>query len=226
MEALGTALLTDEIPAARATTTIVSRVEIAEALRLSSPELYLDLEQGDDRSTVGIRWTHDELEQLLDRAGGDDILFAFDRDQLQLAFDDVEAHGLRERALVFTVAVAGALGSSAAIANAAPVIERGSDGAATVASVQALAADSAGGITSSWANVQSEGSLSVRQRRNRPLCRKRPFIIPSNSTSQTRSISSGSHDKSLVAFHRLGPPGMRAPLAAASVIASAQPRHG
>jgi len=148
MEALGTALLTDEIPAARATTTIVSRVEIAEALRLSSPELYLDLEQGDDRSTVGIRWTHDELEQLLDRAGGDDILFTFDRDQLQLAFDDVEAHGLRERALVFTVAVAGALGSSAAIANAAPVIERGSDGAATVANVQALAADSAGGITS------------------------------------------------------------------------------
>lgn len=154
MEALGTALLTDEIPASRAITTIVSRVEIAEALRVSSPELFLDLEQGDEHSTVGIRWTHDELEQLLDRASGDDILFTFDRDQLQLAFDDVEAHGLRERALVFTVAVAGALGSSAAIANAAPVIERGSDGAASVATVQALASSSVGGVES---NVRTPG---------------------------------------------------------------------
>jgi len=154
MEALGTALLTNEIPAPRAVTTIVPRIQIAEALRVSSPELFLDLEQGNDRSTVGIRWTHDELEQLLDRASGDDILFTFDRDQLQLAFDDVEAHGLRERALVFTVAVAGALGSSAAIANAAPVIERGSDGAASVATVQSLAASSVGGVES---NVRTPG---------------------------------------------------------------------
>jgi hypothetical protein len=154
MEALGTALLTDDIPATRAITTIVPRVQIQEALRISSPELFLDLEHGDERSTVGISWSHDELEQLLDRTNGDDILFAFDRDQLQLAFDDVEAHGLRERALVFTVAVAGALGSSAAIANAAPVIERGSDGAASIATVQALAVDSTGGITS---NVRTPG---------------------------------------------------------------------
>jgi hypothetical protein len=150
----GTALLTDEIPAARAITTIVSRVEVEEALRDRSPELYLDVEQGEDRSTIGISWSHDELEQLLNRASGDDILFTFDRDQLQLALDDVEAHGLRERALVFTVAVAGALGSSAAIANAAPVIERASDGAASVATVQALASSSAGGVES---NVRTPG---------------------------------------------------------------------
>ena len=128
---------------------------IAEALRERSPELYLDLEQGERAdATVGISWSHDELEQLLDRATGDDILFAFDRDQLQLAFDDVEAHGLRERALVFTIAVAGALGSSAAIANAAPTIERDSDGAPPIATVQALATDSVGGITS---NVRTPG---------------------------------------------------------------------
>src|SRR5690348_13533226 len=148
MEALGTAVLTHEIPAPRAVTTIVSREAISDALRESSPELFLDLEQGEEHSTVGIRWTHDELEQLLDRATGDDILFSFDRDQLQLAFDDVEAHGLREKALVFTVAVAGAIGSSAAIANAAPVIERGGDSAASVSTVQALSANSAAAITS------------------------------------------------------------------------------
>ena len=154
METLGTAVLTEEIPATRAITTIVSRVDIADALKHSSPELFLDLEHGGERSSVGITWTHAELEQLLDRASGDDILFAFDRDQLQLAFDDVEAHGLRERALVFTVAVAGALGSSAAIANAAPVIERGSDSAASAATVQALASAATGGITS---NVHTPG---------------------------------------------------------------------
>src|SRR5689334_21028915 len=113
MEALGTAVLTNDIPAARAVTTIVSREAIADALRETSPELYLDLTQGDERSTIGIGWSHEELEQLLDRANGDDIMFSFDRDELQLAFDDVEAHGLRDKALVFTVAVAGALGSSA-----------------------------------------------------------------------------------------------------------------
>lgn len=154
METQGTALLTEEIPAPRAITTIVSREEIAGALQEPSPELFLDLEHGDERSTIGISWSHEELERLLDRAGGDDIMFSFDRDELQLVFDDVEAHGLRERALVFTVAVAGALGSSAAIANAAPVIERGSDGAASVATVQALAADSTGGISS---NVRTPG---------------------------------------------------------------------
>jgi hypothetical protein len=154
MKALGTATLTHEIPAHRSVTTIVSREAITEALHESAPELYLDLEQGDERSTISISWTHDELEQLLNRASGDDILFTFDRDQLQLAFDDVEAHGFRERALVFTVAVAGALGSSAAIANAAPIIERGADGAASVATVQALATSSAPGITS---NVHTPG---------------------------------------------------------------------
>lgn len=142
METLGTALLTDDIPSTRAVTTIVSRVEIADALKHSSPELFLDLEQGDERGTVTLSWTHEELEQLLDRASGDDILFAFDRDQLQLAFDDVEAHGLREKALVFTVAVAGALGSGSAIANAAPTIERDSSGAASIATVQALSTHS------------------------------------------------------------------------------------
>ena len=154
MEALGTAVLTTEIPASSAVTTIIPRVAIADALQDRSPKLFLDLEQGGERSTLGISWSHDELEQLLDRATGDDILFTFDRDQLQLAFDDVEAHGLREKALVFTVAVAGALGSGAAIANAAPTIERGSDGAASVATVQSLASSSIGGIES---NVRTPG---------------------------------------------------------------------
>ena len=150
METRGTALLTDEIPASRAITTIVPRVEVAEALRDRdrSPELYLDLDRGDEQSTIAIGWSHDELEKLLDRASGDDIVFTFDRDELISMFDEVEAHGLREKALVFTVAVAGALGSSAAIANASIPMEPGSGAAASAAAVHALAVESSAGITS------------------------------------------------------------------------------
>jgi hypothetical protein len=153
VETLGTALLTNEIPESRAVTATVSRDDIAEALKdpESSPELFLDLDRGGERSTVAISWSYGELAHLFESARGDDVTFAFDAEELEWAFADVEAHGLREKALVFTVAVAGALGSGATIANAAPTIERGSDGAASVATVQALATDSiatTGGITS------------------------------------------------------------------------------
>jgi hypothetical protein len=159
MEARGTALLTNEIPAPRAVTAIVSREEIAGALQDPdrSPELYLDINHGEEQSTVGISWSFDELESLFERSSGDNITLTFDRDELQSLFGDVEAHGFREKALVFTVAVAGAIGSGATIANAAPTIERGADGAASIATVQALATDSiatTGGITS---NVHTPG---------------------------------------------------------------------
>ena len=209
MEPLGTAVLTHDIPAARAVTTIVSREAITDALREKSPELYLDLEQGDERSTIGISWSHDELEQLLDRANGDDIMFAFDRDELQLVFDDVEAHGFRERALVFTVAVAGALGSSAAIANAAPVIERGSDGAASIATVQSLASNSAGGITS---NVRTPGLQTGDETASAPAS------VVRATTAVDSAVASNAHTPGL----QTGDEGSMA--AAASVKLATEPR--
>jgi hypothetical protein len=149
MEAHGTAVLTNEIPTNHAISTTVSRVEVADALHNEEPELFLDLDRGDEHATIGITWSHDELEKLLERAsGGEDIVFTFDRDELTSMFDEVEAHGLREKALVFTVAVAGALGSSAAIANAAIPMEQGSGAAASAAAVHALAVESSAGITS------------------------------------------------------------------------------
>lgn len=208
MEPLGTAVLTNEIPAARAVTTIVSREAIADALRENSHELYLDLEQGHERNTIGISWSHDELEQLLDRASGDDILFSFDRDELQLVFDDVEAHGLREKALVFTVAVAGALGSSAAIANAAPVIERGGDSAASVATVQSLSANSASGITS---NARTPGLQTGDETSSAPAASVR---ISAHSTG----VASNAHTPGL----QTGDEGTMA--AAASVKLSTEPQ--
>jgi hypothetical protein len=61
-------------------------------------------------------------------------MLTFDRDELASAlFADVEAHGLRERAAIFTVVAAGALGTGAAIANAMPTGEDGGPVATQVA---------------------------------------------------------------------------------------------
>ena len=160
METFGTARLADEIPAARAVNAVVSRGEIAAALQdpESSPELYLDIDrQGEERSSIGISWSRSELEQLLGRASGDDILLTFDRDELQSVFDDVEAHGLRQRALIFAVAAAGTLGSGATIANAAQTIEHGSGSVASVAAVQTMAADSIAATGGTASNVHTPG---------------------------------------------------------------------
>jgi hypothetical protein len=127
MEALGTARLADEVPAGRAISTLIPRARLMEELGRpdETPELVLDLwrrtDASEDQASVAIGFTRDDLEQVLARSTGDEIVLTFDGAELTQAFDDVEAHGLRERALVFAVAFAGALGSSAAIANAARV---------------------------------------------------------------------------------------------------------
>ena len=157
METLGTARLTAEIPAERAVTTIVPREEIAGALHAPdrSPELYLDVTRGEERGTIGISWSPDELERLLEGTG-DDIVLTFDRHELETVFDDVEAHGLREKALVFAVAAAGALASGATIANAAPILDHGSADV-PVAMVQTLAHESLATEAGSPSNVHTPG---------------------------------------------------------------------
>ena len=157
MEMHGMARLA-EIPTERAVTTLVPRDEIAGALAdpAHSPELYLDVIRGEEEGTIGISWSHDELEQLLADATGDDVVLTFDRDELQTIFDDVEAHGLREKGLVFAVAAAGALGSGATIANAAPALDQASSGA-SVAAVQTLAAESLATDAGASSNVRTPG---------------------------------------------------------------------
>ena len=158
MEMHGMARLAEVIPPERAVTTIVPRDEIAGALADSahSPELYLDVTRGEEEGTIGISWSYDELEQLLADATGDGVVLTFDRDELQTIFDDVEAHGLREKGLVFAVAAAGALGSGATIANAAPVLDHASSGA-SVATVQTLAAESLATDAGASSNVRTPG---------------------------------------------------------------------
>jgi hypothetical protein len=165
VEAHGTARLADDIPAQRALTAVVPRRQITDALLDSerSPALLLDIDRrregGEaERSTISIAWSRDELEKLLDRATSDEVALAFDRDELAFAFDDVEAHGLRERAVVCAVVAAGTLGSGAAIANATPISEPGAAGAVPVTSTAPVGEVSAGGLITSDHGVLSIGS--------------------------------------------------------------------
>ena len=130
MEAVGTARLTDRIPAERAVAASIPRREIRDVLHEAdaTPELTLDVVAGDgsrEHGTISITWSRDELERLLAGASGDEVVLTFDQNELRAALDDVEAHGLRTRAAVFAVAAVGALGTSAAIANASEVADTG-----------------------------------------------------------------------------------------------------
>lgn len=128
MEALGTARLTDTIPADRALSVTVPRREISDVLKDSDamPELTLRVVAADSEpAEVGMSWERDELERLLRATDGPEVTLTFDRNQLAQALADVEAHGLRSRAAIFTVAAIGALGSGATIANAMPTGDSG-----------------------------------------------------------------------------------------------------
>jgi hypothetical protein len=167
VEALGTARLADEIPAQRVLTTVVPRQEIADALKdpEGSPALLLDIDRRsesgeEEHTTISITWSRDELETLLERATSDHVVLTFDGDEIALAFDDVEAHGLRERAVVFAVAVAGALGSGAAIANATPISEPGTAGVVPASSTAPADQGSGSGLIMSDRGVLNVASAA------------------------------------------------------------------
>jgi hypothetical protein len=87
----------------------LTQAELEEALAFDeSAELHLDVMRDGEQHGLDVIWTQEELEQML-RTGGGEITLMFDSDDFVRAIeDDVEAHGLRQRALVLTVAVASA----------------------------------------------------------------------------------------------------------------------
>jgi hypothetical protein len=151
VETLGAARLAKRIPAQSAVATIVPREEIAAVLedREGSPELSLPIiSEGHESepSVIAMSWSRDELARVLEEATGTDVVLTFDREELSRAIDDVEAHGLRERALVFAVAATGVLGTGATIANAMPAdVGGGSVVTSTAPAVSATDVSSTGG---------------------------------------------------------------------------------
>jgi hypothetical protein len=112
-------------------TTFVSRDEIKRAIQGSNGplELVLDItqfEDGDAAETrsVAVSWERSDLEQLLGQTEGEQVLLTFDGKALRDAFEsDVEAHGLRERALVLAVAATAATGIAAGAASGSTLAE-------------------------------------------------------------------------------------------------------
>jgi len=167
VEAVGTARLTDRIPAERAVAASIPRREIRDVLAEAdaTPELTLDVVAGDgsrEHGTISITWSRDELERLLAGASGDEVVLTFDQNELRAALDDVEAHGLRTRAAVFAVAAVGALGTSAAIANASEVADTGGPVAASTAPAFTDASSGGGYATPSQGDAAALAALQAR----------------------------------------------------------------
>jgi hypothetical protein len=128
MDDLRTRALLVGFDRAGAVGTVVPRSEIAEAAAGTEfpARLLLDLEKveapGEDaaQARVAVDWDQESLEQLLASTEDEEIELRFDERELALAFDDVDAHGLREKAAVLTIAVAAAgVSSSQAFARVA-----------------------------------------------------------------------------------------------------------
>jgi hypothetical protein len=106
----------------------VSRKEVEEAAKADDgqAELVLDVsrtvgENGGRRvetRTVAVAWERAEIEKLLAQTQGDQVTIAIDHASLEQALEegDVEGHGLRERAVVLTVAAVTAVGAGSAAA--------------------------------------------------------------------------------------------------------------
>lgn len=143
MDALTARAVIAEGPVESGLTAILARDEIEKALAADEPpELLVDLTsftpegKAVETRSVAISWQHDDLERLLQQAGGADrVQLTFDRTALESAMDDVDAHGLREKALVLAVAATAAAGfaSGAAASPAESVVFDNSPGVAQVA---------------------------------------------------------------------------------------------
>ena len=119
----------------RGVTATVPRADIESVLASADgpPELVLDVQrrEGDEveAHTLRIEWDPKELEELLRTTSGEQVDLVLDRDELERAIqDDVEAHGLREKAAIFAVAVVAAGGAGAGAAFAGPSTSIVTDG--------------------------------------------------------------------------------------------------
>jgi hypothetical protein len=105
-------------------TVTLPRFEVEAALAEDeAPELVLDVlrasGEGPDgeRQSISVGWDPADIKKLLRETPGDAITFAFDRDELERLIEaDTELHGMREKALVLSVAVIAAAGSASVAA--------------------------------------------------------------------------------------------------------------
>jgi hypothetical protein len=128
-------------------TATIPRAEFEAALATDEPaELFIEVKQpSGDTGDLAVAWDRADLERLLSESTGPTVTLAFDRDELEGVLADVEAHGIRQKALILTVAAAAAAGG-ASIASA------GNDEMGSTAR----------GITPSYVAVHDEATLAER----------------------------------------------------------------
>jgi hypothetical protein len=146
----------------------VPRSDIETALQDDAgADLFLEIAriqngERDDR-TVKVAWERAELEDLLKRAVGDPITLTFSASEVERMLEaDFEAHGLREKVLVLTVAAATAAGM-AGTAGAQVMGEGGSSASSGAISGLVTDASTSGvpGAVSSFSTDASTGGVAA-----------------------------------------------------------------
>src|SRR5918996_1982327 len=157
-------------------TVTLPREEVEAALASDPPnELILDIVrkvEGTDepeRRTVNVAWRRPDLESVIGDVDAEAITFSFDPAELDrlLSEPDVEGHGLREAAVVLSIAAAAAVGgaasASAATHDEAGLSARGIQGTvAAVASTHDEATLAARGIEGTVAATHDEATSAAR----------------------------------------------------------------
>ena len=144
MDVQSKARLVETPPSAeRGVTATLSRSDIEETLKSAdgSALLVLDIarrrgDEGDvEAHTLEVELEKPDLEEILRTAPGDAIELRFDGTELEQALDsDVDAHGIRQKALILSVAAATAAGV-AGQGRAMPVVESGGATSAVAAPI-------------------------------------------------------------------------------------------
>src|SRR5512133_1887910 len=153
-----------DVDATSGLTATLPRSDIETALQdEAGADLFLEIAriqngERDDR-TVKVTWSREELEDLLRRASGDAVTLTFNQDELQrLLDDDVEAHGLREKIVVLSIAAATA--ASFASASSAQVLSDGGGTSGNAAAVAMATDASTGGVAGSVSGITTDASTS------------------------------------------------------------------
>jgi hypothetical protein len=159
-----------DVDRAGAVGTVFTRAEIAEAAAGTEfpATLLLELDRvesdgGATQARVAVEWDQETLEQLLASMDDPELELWFDESELAMAFDDVEGHGIREKAAVLAVAVVAA-GASATPAFARLASEPGGDGTvapATVATIGSQAGAAERALMANESPSATLGALSV-----------------------------------------------------------------
>jgi hypothetical protein len=200
-EVAGTAKLVDPaaVGAASALTATLPRSDIELALQdEAGADLFLEIariqdgERNDRR--IKVEWSREDLEQLLAGASGDSVSVTFDADELERMLNDpdFEAHGLKTKAAIVTVAVASAFATTAGGVKAQTLM----DGASTPApaAVTGMVTDnSSGGVPGAVAGFVTDGSTSGVAT---PSDTGTNFVTDTTSGGQPGAVSSFATDAS------------------------------